>query len=64
MIKISELKNDALQQLKGNWGNAVILVIVFSLIALVLNMIPIIGNIFIAPVLQAGFVISFLLLYR
>jgi uncharacterized membrane protein len=60
MENISKLKKSALQQLKGNWGSAVVFVIIFSLIVFVAAFIPFIGGIFIIPVLQAGFVITFL----
>lgn len=59
----AELKKNALDSLKGNWGLAVAVVLVYLVISGVLGVIPVIGTIatiFILPTLVLGLITFFL----
>ena len=70
MIANSKLKAKALQQLKGNWQEPVLLTLVFMLAFLgisALEFIPLIGFLIqtlLGPVLAAGYLIAILSFYR
>lgn len=60
----TELKRRAIGTLSGRWTNAVVIMLLYGLISLGCNLIPIVGVIILIPPLQLGMMIFFISLYR
>lgn len=59
-----ELKYRARMALSGRWGSAALAILIFALIELGCNIIPLLGAIILIPPLQFGFFIFFIRFYR